>query len=545
MRLESDHSQPVEMSAALESRAWIWADRLAVWFTLVLWSLVRIPVPGVNEPHYWGKAKHWWNPQWCAGDFFLDSSNPHLFFYATFGSLTCWFPLEQAAIIGRILGLLILAIGWQHFVQTLLGGRWTGLMTMILFLCLQTIGNFSGEWLVGGMESKVPAYGFLFWGLGEWWRGRPVTASAFLGLSICFHPIVGLWGVIALAMSEVGFRIWGRRAPLPSDGSPVASFTRRQLLASIAVGALIALPGLVAGVSALQGATAEESRIANQLQVGDRLAHHLDPMRFPKSAYWFAGSLLVIWLLLSKEIPGTIRQRRWQCFVVATILIALAGIVLGFGPRPVAQMPGHVWRLALLKFYPFRLGDLFLPVAFSLAMVQAARSSSWRFARPLLRLGVIAAVIGALFIAFPDENPSRLSPQEYRDWGAACQWIRDQTPTDSIVYAADNSWGLKWLTHRPEFVNYKDMPQDAARIVQWNERLWVIARWRIAAVQDGSVSEAELADLRRQTGIRYLLASRFGPIDAKPVFERGGFRVYELPEPAATAPESIPPARDP
>ena len=53
---------------------------LLVWAMFLSTSLIRAPIPAVNEPHYLGKAKHYWDPAWCAGDFLLDSSNPHLVF---------------------------------------------------------------------------------------------------------------------------------------------------------------------------------------------------------------------------------------------------------------------------------------------------------------------------------------------------------------------------------------------------------------------------------------------------------------------------------
>ena len=51
-------------------------------------SLARSSIPGVNESHYLSKARHFWQPEWCRGDLFLESANPHGVFYAAFGWLT-------------------------------------------------------------------------------------------------------------------------------------------------------------------------------------------------------------------------------------------------------------------------------------------------------------------------------------------------------------------------------------------------------------------------------------------------------------------------
>ena len=65
-------------------------------------SGLRAPAPAVNEPHYLAKALHWVDPGWCAGDFFLESSNPHLVFYTLVGPGTSVLPFETVAWLGRL-----------------------------------------------------------------------------------------------------------------------------------------------------------------------------------------------------------------------------------------------------------------------------------------------------------------------------------------------------------------------------------------------------------------------------------------------------------
>ena len=126
-------------------------------------SALRAPAPGVNEPHYLAKALHWIDPAWCQGDFFLESSNPHLVFYTLVGPGTAVLTFPAVAWLGRVLVLSLLATGWVAMVRRLVPDTWAGWTATTAFLLAASIGNLSGEWVVGGFESKVVAYGLLAW----------------------------------------------------------------------------------------------------------------------------------------------------------------------------------------------------------------------------------------------------------------------------------------------------------------------------------------------------------------------------------------------
>src|SRR5712691_4883018 len=193
---------------------------LAVWLSFLLVSFVSSPIPGVNEAHYLTKSKHFWNPEWCSRDFFLTSFPAHQVFYQTFGWLTLWFDLPTVAIIGRVLGTALLAVSWTALTNRLLQQSTADneptrpspasldnvLLSAWLFLGLQAIGNLSGEWLIGGFESKVVAYAFVFGSIAARLNRRFKTAAACAGAAISFHPIVGLWHVAAACIAEFANR---------------------------------------------------------------------------------------------------------------------------------------------------------------------------------------------------------------------------------------------------------------------------------------------------------------------------------------------------
>ena len=207
--------------------------------------------------------------------------------------------------------------------------RWGPLAAAWVFLLLQSLGSLSGEWLVGGVESKVFAYGFAFAALASGFDRRPLAAGVWMGLAISFHPIVGLW-CVAAAMMGTAANIVLRRdhatVPEPRRTARVkTSFDWR--ITSVAAMAMIvcALPGLLPALSLFGGVDPEIAARADRLQVGTRLAHHLDPTQFPLSAYRYYALLLVLTALLWRASRPSGNRRWFACFVGATVVIAIVG----------------------------------------------------------------------------------------------------------------------------------------------------------------------------------------------------------------------------
>lgn len=498
---------------------WFWASTYA---GLLCWSFLRVPIPAVNEPHYLSKAKHFWDPAWCAGDFFLESSNPHFVFYVVIGWLTQFFSLEVTAIVGRVLGLLVLSWGWTVWVSSCSRRTVAQLSVLVCFLLIHASGNWSGEWLVGGGESKVFAYGFLLAAIGLTIQKRIILAGLMAGLAVSFHPIVGLWGIIAASGATISEWLFHRRA-----NRFTGSHVRDWFIAGC-VCLLAALPGLIPAFQTLGGTSPEVQLKANLLQVGSRLAHHLDPMTFPKTAYRFYAVMILLWLILQRREDLSSGRFWWKSFVWCTIAIAGGGVILAWGQRPLSEMAGHEWRIALLKFYPFRLADLMVPLAVSLTLGElwAEKISAGHRMRHFgLMVGLFAFTI---WVPGSDQNPSGLDSARDERFVAACKWIKENTESDALVYSMNEQFGVRWYSDRAEYVNFKDCPQDAENLVEWNNRLWVIHRWKHASLSDGSVDLEDLRALHEQTGIDYLLVGRFGPVGVNPIYRNQAFAVFAL-----------------
>lgn len=497
-----------------------------LWFSFLAYSLIRAPIPAVNEPHYLVKARHYWQPDWCAGDLFLESSNPHLVFYQTFGWLTEVMSFEAAALVGRVIALLLLAIGWDRLVSLCVAGRWTSLATAWLFLLLQAYGNFAGEWLVGGVESKVVAYAFVMWGCGLLLNGRPKTGGALIGAAVSFHPVVGAWCVVGIACAVPLTRLKRLRTGAVTSETMVSEL--RRLAPAVACGLLCSLPGLIPAVAMLSHPDTSIALRADIIQVAIRLDHHLDPYMFPWKAYGWYAAMIVVWLGIRFRVPGDGSGKWLDAFTWVALAIGVVGWVAAAGPRPITHLPLLSLRIKLLKLYPFRIADLSVPFALAVAVVQMVTVRAAGTSGNRRRMLIAAAFVASLLLPGADKNPSRMTPSVRADWIAALGWIKSETTHEIVLWMPDEDWAVKWFCERPEYVNFKDCPQDAAGIVEWYERRVRLAEWKRAAAADGRLSIEELAELHEQTGITHVVASRIGPVDLEPVYANASFRAYDI-----------------
>ncbi len=517
----------------------------AVFLSFAISSFVRYPVPGPNEPHYLCKAKHYWDPDWCVRDFFLESSNAHLVFFQTFGLPTRWLSLDATAIIGRVVGLLIFAIGWTLLVHTLVPARWPPLWAAWIYLSIAAYaGNLSGEWLIGGIEAKVVAYGLLFaamaccaQALATWSRRSILAAGVLLGIAISFHPVVGIWGAACCVFATLV--VW------LSGGGTSATETRvefwRWSIVAGAIAALLGVPGIVAGLHATQGS----SFSADYIQIYYRLAHHLDPLHFATTAWIVYAFLLLIWLAGRSWMARRMTESWLVWFVVGSALIAACGLLVGWrhGPPENVRNYAFPWlipvplRWKLLKLYPFRLVDAMLPIAVAITVAGLLRR--WcefvcRFPGIVRKAGVVglwlACGVPALTtLHIADDARPTFDSDELADWYDVCEWTRTHTSPDALILTpVQESWAFKWYAQRAEYVSFKDCPQNVIGILKWNNRLLMLRDWSEGALP-GGYSREEVDSLRKRgTGINYIIARRLGPFNFDPIYANDTFRVYQV-----------------
>jgi hypothetical protein len=521
-------------SVSAGSTRWKAAAEVALVF-LVFFIHAAWPAPEVNEPHYLGKARHYWDAGWCARDFFCNTADAHETFYLAFGWLARGLPLEAVAWCGRLATWGLLAWAWRRLSAAVVDGWLYAGLSAALFVALNERFHMAGEWVVGGVEAKGFAYVFVLLGLERLVRGRWGWALVLFGAASAFHVIVGGWAVVAAGVARLAAE---RRPPLA------------RLIWPASAGLVLALGGLLPAMALTWHADPEIVRQANRIYVYDRLPHHLLPQQMP--IVFVARHLLLVAALvpLARLAPAGEAIGRLRSFVAAAVGIAAIGMAISL----------LVWwdadlAAGLLRYYWFRSCDVMVPLGVSL--LSAAVLCRWQAERhPLFALALCAALLAAGAHLGGQMWLRQTYPRPRADWGVAgwddyraiCRWVAAETPPDALFLVPRMSQSFRWHTGRAEVVTRKDFPQDAASIVEWRRRLERIygradtpSPWYDSLAQLGA---KRLRELGREFGADYVVTSaqppvalpRVGPITRT-------WAIYALtPGAAAGGPESSAPA---
>lgn len=476
--------------------------------------------PDPNEAHYLSKARHYWDPQWCAGDVFLESRAAHAVFYAVWGWPAGWMPLTRLAWVGRGCTWLLLAYGWQRLAGALgVRGIWS-VAAAAVFVELQERCQLAGEWIVGGLEAKGFAYGFVLLALAELVRGRAGWAALWGGAATAWHPLVGGWMMLAMCWSW-----WG----------VMRRFDLRSAWPGLAAGGLMALVGLLPALTLNWGVEPEVNEQASEIYVLWRLRHHLWPAAFPKDGTLRFGLLLAA---LGALIAGRTWGQRWRRFwsvCRGAVLIMAVGLVLGLAGLAFPQAV-----LGLLRYYWFRTSDIVVPMAAGLGATCLARRA-WHTRLRAPAGGFVLAALAAAGVAGLQraastcpraDKPGKVA--DWRDWESACRYAAQHTPQGARFLTPRFAQTFKWYAGRSEVATWKDTPQDAQAIVDWWSRLrdvygidpcWPGWFWCDSLAE---LPSSRLNKLGARYGAEYLLVESNPPLPLRCVYRNRTYAIYRL-----------------
>jgi len=348
-----------------------------------------------------------------------------------------------------------------------------------------------------------------------------------LGLASAFHVLVGGWSFVVCGGIWLVEHIRGS-----AGGSP--SRTLRSMLPGLAVGGLLALLGLVPALALNWHQPPEIVAEANRIYVFERLPHHLALLTLPPAdvvvrLVRHGLQILCLWALArangrqGRSSNDALRLVTWYAWGA----VALAGmgfvIEIAFWYQP--QIAA-----SLLRYYWFRLTDIAVPLAISL---QAAWfiAANFQERKPAAVWALAAAIaIAGFHIGLSTAgrmlNPVAPADEPMHDpaaWADACDRIAENTPRDALFLTPRRATSFKWRTNRAEVANRKDIPQDAAHMVEWFDRLRNLFYYQLGEDAEpfdsiGQLGTERAVEMARRYGADYIVADQDNPLALKAIY---------------------------
>lgn len=453
-----------------------------------LFALTATLPPDINESHYLTKAKHFWNPDWCQSDLFLESANAHFVFFLTCGWPTLFLSLSAYAWIGRVLCWLAMACSWVYLNRVLKIQRWFSVASAAMFVILSNRFDMAGEWVVGGFEGKSIAYAFVVLAIGLFLQRRWVWFWPTIGLACAFHAIVGVWALVCLAAAFVLQELRLGLASLKTQTKWQLPSVPSGVLAAFGLFVIGFGSGCVPALLSNWGIAPELADYANQIQVHERLSHHQLFQNFPASQVGRFLVLVVIWLFITRRFSLNPMERQLVWFGHASLFVSLSGVVLSGLAETTG--PQETWANSLLRFYWFRFSDFAIPLGVALLCTRFASLMSFRGGRTkrnvmmfsLICLGLACGLVVWESVSngrsTADQRSLPVYPNDqqrtdgtYRNWRKVCHWILSNSDANSMFVTPVEQQTFKWHAQRAEVACWKDMPQDAEGVVEWRRRV--------------------------------------------------------------------------
>ncbi len=348
------------------------------------------------------------SPELLAKDWFATQT---LQYHAIFGAITelllRWNLLEPGFLVGYLLLLFAMHLGW-HQLTLRLGGTWKTYLVSVVLFHLSAGGLGLGVYHFLQDAAFLPsniANVAMLWGFYFWIAGKPGWAGAWLGAAGLFHLNHAVMGIgVWMAMSA--WCVCDKTRDGKGIGSAVRSLATRGFAAGsvLAIGLSMINIGMALSAGSERGGGMPLGEFID-LYVRLRHPHHYDPSSWPV-ALWvcFLWTMpLAIWAGLRARRNGAdgddARSRR----EAMRIYLLICGVLL------IALIFAGVWyvseRLVQMSLYRFSIYVTLFNCIAAAWLIQDSGACGQKTSRRLMTALPIALIAGtALFLLLEDRG---------------------------------------------------------------------------------------------------------------------------------------------
>lgn len=423
-------------------------------------------------------ARHMVNSNWVPGDWYLDQEVGYRILFNLIAgpiyeiSNSFLFTFLFLKILSLVGFIWIFCLWFKQFELPL----W--LLPLFLFFLYTNRCIVAREWFIESVESKSFAYLSFFLGFYFFTIKKYRWSCFLIGLSLSFHVLVGGYLVTSLVM---GLLILYRKEFFKWPGK-----------GNILVFVIGALNGILAiGIWAkniIEKIPSTSVWDPNLIYVLVRVPHHVYPDWSLNK--WFFEFIfyqaVFLWILTKgkKFIPDSLHL--FFATILSSSVFFYIGLFLYYNEK-----------FSLLKFYWFRVPDVMLPTAFSIAILFLIKNKFPQVPQKIRNI-IIAGIFFAILIYAIEvgkEDYSKFTNKIVKKKDVY-SWIQNNTNvTDTFII---NPFDAYFYIHaeRPILAGFKFSPQQEDKFVEWYER--------IRLLNPGSEYASRGAKLRREVSKNYL-----------------------------------------
>lgn len=435
---------------------------------LCLRLLLRDNMGAGNEVDVLPIAKQYVEPTWIPGDWYLNQPPSYrMLFQRLFGWLIVSWGFLTASIVGRLICYSLVAWGLVLIARQMGLHLLTLLLAMRLFLT-NNQGAIAGEWLVGGFETKAVAYGLVILAIACMLRRRYSLMALLLGLATSFHVLVGGYTFI----TAIGWLLlrYKTRSPRLKDWG--------WMLMMYLAGSIPVLPAVIQQIFTPKPTGDVAS---SYIYVFLRLPHHLNPLSWNARSWLMVIAYLallvisVAFICFYRPSEDLSKQRNVCVELLEFTLISLIPFAIGLAIAPFDSQG------RFLQYYPFRLGDIMLPLSTCLLFARAIQHFFTVKTKQKEFFITCCVFLSVVVIASSVKLPNNISdisqfPKKLPEETSASQdiyaWVKNHTPKDTTFISSPiDLLNFTWLAERPIIAKWKFLPQTASGIREWYTRM--------------------------------------------------------------------------
>lgn len=473
-------------------------------------------------------AYSFFNSDWLSNDWYLSLNVPYRQFLGYiigfFVQISDFIPVM---LLGRLLTYVLFAFAYYYLLEVTKVKFLFGSVALMIYLYWFADGAFYGEWMVGGLDTKVFSYVFVLLSISTFLKNRIRSSLLFAGFALSFHIMIGGYFVICLCLAS----LLKLKRQLYFWKDWVRNFH------FYLIGGIWGLLGIYRHI--IDDTNSDLAQSGWDIYTQIRVPYHV----MPKFSFLslFIPFFFTVFSFIVIRFSKKENLKLLSSFVLTAYAISLVGYFIYF-----------TGETQILRFYFFRLNDALQPFL-CLIIGSSIISDKLNYIKEFLTYRLEAGVFFILLVGFGFVNFQNVrllfNPANYTEEAILkrsaidlnmTRWIRANTTEKSIFIVPINMPNFYLEAERALFVSWKHSPQSAYEMEEWYKRMMLINKGMDFKEENSfypedveenytNLTENDLSKIRNDyPEVSHVLLPKETFLQFPVIYQTDEFKLYEL-----------------